>query len=368
MSISKRKMKNGKTKWIARHRDANGKHLAVTCDTKSQALKAENEMKNAIARGTWLDPELGKMTLAQVNEKFMATKTHLKPKTISDLNSHWNYHISKKFGKVRISQITTQAIRDWLTESTSGNKSYTSVCRINKAVKQLSQLLDFAVDSSFIQKNPARGSNGNVIKLQKSKSEPVRPAHPVSVDEIVSIAKNAGMYQGMILTIGALGMRWAEIVGIQVQDFDPENNSITVCRSLSEDGGNFYETTTKTGNTRVIYLPNFLIQYFNKYVEGKNPTDLIFCTPSGKPWRNSNFKRDVFNPAVKQAGISHRTVQDLRHSSISNAMYQRITPVDVANMAGHTDSSITLRVYSHASDESKREVAKILDDVFTSAS
>jgi integrase len=74
-------------------------------------------------------------------------------------------------------------------------------------------------------------------------------------------------------------------------------------------------------------------------------TDLLFATPSGTMWIESNFRRDVWNPAREAAGLDVRP-HDCRHSRI-------------AQMAGHTVDAM-LGVYTHALGRSHDAVRELL--------
>jgi integrase len=63
------------------------------------------------------------------------------------------------------------------------------------------------------------------------------------------------------LTLGLCGLRWAEVIGLQVRDVDLKNNLLTIQKSLSEVNGIFHQATTKTSNTRVIPISELLAGY-----------------------------------------------------------------------------------------------------------
>ena len=78
-------------------------------------------------------------------------------------------------------------------------------------------------------------------------------------------------------------------------------------------------------------------------VDGSKETDLVFRTKNGTPLLNSNFKRSVFNSAIKKAGVPRITIHDLRHTAATNAISKGANPVLVAGMLGQSDPSLTLR-------------------------
>jgi integrase len=76
----------------------------------------------------------------------------------------------------------------------------------------------------------------------------------------------------------------------------------------------------------------------------------IEITPSQYPWEREAL--DYVREKLPDGGI---TIHDLRSGAASIRIRQGLTPVEVANVLGHADSSITLKVYARVFD--KRDAA-----------
>jgi integrase len=359
MSVTKR----GKS-WEVRYRDSQGVHRSKAFRTQASAKKYERAMTDALELGSWTNPDFGHLTVSQVNAEFMKSKSNLKPKSIAALESTWRCHIEPRFGKVKISKITVRDIHHWVTSSAMGEDASVSSGRIIKALTQLSQILDFAVDMQYLSKNPARKSDGTLSKISLPKTDKTRPVITLSTEELKRLSKECGEYQSLILLSGTIGLRWAEIVGLQAQDLDLESGNLMVTRTLSEVNGYFHESTPKSGQTRVVSIPSFLIPKLKELVNGARDTDLVFRTKKGTPLLNSNFKRSVLNPAIKRAGVPRITFHDLRHTAATNAISKGANPVLVAGMLGHSDPSLTLRRYAHYLPADQKNLASLISDDF----
>lgn len=70
----------------------------------------------------------------------------------------------------------------------------------------------------------------------------------------------------------------------------------------------------------------------------------------------------VIRPALRAAGLpeSFRTY-DLRHTHASLLIEQGANPLEVAQRMGHTDASITLRVYGHLFEGAQHRLTEKLD-------
>ena len=92
------------------------------------------------------------------------------------------------------------------------------------------------------------------------------------------------------------------------------------------------------------------------------PADaLVFTTWHGKPLRNLNFRRDVFDRAADDAGLHGLTPHELRHTAASLAVSAGANVKAVQRMLGHASAAMTLDVYSGLFDADLDGVAERLD-------
>jgi site-specific recombinase XerD len=64
----------------------------------------------------------------------------------------------------------------------------------------------------------------------------------------------------------------------------------------------------------------------------------------------------------KKYGIENLHPHKLRHSFASISLTNGADVVSVSELLGHADTSITLRTYSHASEESRKKAAGIFQN------
>ena len=361
--MSIHKTKSGS--WSVRYRDEQGKQHQKTFELKRDAQTYEREQRRAIQLGTWLEPSLEKTKLSVVYADFLKTKQGLKPKSILAIESLWRHHIEPVFGDRAIRSITMAQVTKWVTDSAVGESAYTSNVRITKAQVQLSSILDYAVDHGLLAKNPIRKSNGKVNKIALPKTDKSRPTVALTPDELSRFASACGDYETLMLLAGLSGLRWAELIGLQAKDFATDGRYVQVTRSLSEVNGVFHEGSTKSGQTRVVYLPGLLHLRIETLLAGKADSDLVFTNSVGNPISLANFTKRVFKPAIELAGVPRFTPHDLRHTAASNAISAGANVLIVANMLGHSDPSITLKRYAHLFSHDQEVLAASIDRQFT---
>lgn len=172
------------------------------------------------------------------------------------------------------------------------------------------------------------------------------------------------------------GIRRGELCGLEWDDVDFDEETITVSRSVVTVKG--YGAVTKSPKTassnRVIGISSHLVQVLREYKEWYDQyTDSL-----GDQWIQSNrlFIKEMGDPiypstvefwvdkVCQAAGLPHRTVHSLRHTNITMQIAAGVPLVTVAGRAGHTRTSTTTDIYSHFLKSSDKTAAKMLENIF----
>ena len=59
----------------------------------------------------------------------------------------------------------------------------------------------------------------------------------------------------------------------------------------------------------------------------------------------SHLRKQVWKPALKQAGLDYREMKQTRHSFATNALSCGENPLWIARVMGHRDTDMIIRVY-----------------------
>jgi integrase-like protein len=136
---------------------------------------------------------------------------------------------------------------------------------------------------------------------------------------------------------------------------------LTIAESATEVGGELVLGTPKTHHQRTVPLPAVLLEALARRCEGKQPDDLLVTTASGTALRLRNWRRAVWDPAVRAAGLSDVTPHDLRHTAASLAVASGANVKSVQRMLGHASAAMTLDVYSGLFDDDLTALADRMD-------
>jgi integrase len=96
---------------------------------------------------------------------------------------------------------------------------------------------------------------------------------------------------------------------------------------------------------------------------GKSADALVFTTWRGRPLRNLNFRRDVFDRAAENAGLAGLTPHELRHTAASLAVAAGAKVKSVQAMLGHALAAMTVDVYAGLFDDDLDGVADRMDSL-----
>ena len=350
MSIEKKA--NG---YQVRYRNENGKQRAKTFKLKKDAVAFEVRVQTELMEGTWLDPANGKIQLSEVWEAFIASKYAKTLNTKNDYESMWRLHLNPEWGKTQIGKINQADFDRWVIVLNLGP------VRIRKVHLLMSMILDYAIQMKKLKRNPLKNLMGERLKDALPDIPEKLAGVGLTLEELMRVAITAGHYEDLILLAGLCGLRWGELVGLQVQDVDISKGKVKISRALVEINGKLTPSTTKSGRERFVTLPILLKERCYKWVLDKEPTAPLFTTEDGTLLRNSNFAARVLAPALAANGIKHIRIHDLRHTAASISISKGATPNMVKKMLGHSDVQLTMRVYNHVFEADEQQVALNLD-------
>lgn len=348
--------------WQVRWINAAGKRCSKTFDKKNLASEFERQQRSLALLGDVFDPSRARMTIGEMYEPWIRTKNGCKEKTIHGYKSTWINIVEPRWGNVQLNSVTFATVKDWVAHCESRSGREIGATKAREAYYILSMIMDHAVDSNVIPKNPAKPRGGSTEKfLPKASDSSGR--NFLTGSELRAVAAEAGHYRELLILLGTCGLRFNEACGLKGSDIDVQRNRIHVRRTLSDISGIIKEQVPKNGKAREIHLPEFLRTYLIDRKLAAGPDGYIFTSPEGHVIRHSNFYRRVWIPAKQRARIIKAiTLHDLRGTAASWLIDQGVSIIELSKMLGHSDPSITLKKYGHLYDENFRRLGQAIDE------
>ena len=145
------------------------------------------------------------------------------------------------------------------------------------------------------------------------------------------------------------GLRFAEALGITLNDVDFKKKTVSINKTLaykgSQKGTRAFAPTKNKYSVRTIIVDDTVLYMLWKNARGADPDESIFYRIKGFQF-NSTLNNKL-KQACRKAGVPEITLHSLRHEHATYLVSQGISSMAVAERLGHADDSVTRAVYIH---------------------
>jgi integrase len=350
-----RKAADGSGSWIARYRYPNGE---APPDSAARPLKALGEhtdafgfdqaMAAAIAWFRELDSGVRAEaeTVADIarlyvedrgKQKGEATKLDylraFERSVFGGGGKSLDKHAPNAIGAVQLAKFRSRHLEAWRDALVLGGMSKATA---NRMRTRLIAALNFAVRKKYISADAAQEWRN----VEAFKGANKRRDLFLDLKQRRALLKAAeGAVRDLIEAVTLTGARAGELVSARRSAFDARVKSITL--------------TGKTG-TRVIPLSPAAVVLFERLSKDKLPTAFLLTRDDGRHWAHSDWDKLVRDAASKAALPKGTCLYTLRHSWITAALTDGMSPLVVARIVG-TSLPMIDRNYGHLSDASARD-------------
>lgn len=327
---------------------------------EAQDWLAENTVK--MNAGEWRPATAGKITVAEFADQWLETKTTtIAPKTATAYEQAvTRIKTVGTIGATSLARVDHSVVEQWVSDMsrhTVRGGATMAPKTIQNTFSVLSSIMKRAVRDNRISRNPCEG-----IELPKVYSVDQIILTPT---EVAIMATAAGNYGDMINALAMAGLRWGELVGLQVQDVDLNGHRLRINRQITEDKGRLIHGLPKHDKKRNVPLLPPLATIIEERIKNKPRDALVFTTTGGQVLRASNSRRDWFNPAAEAAGHPGLTPHDLRHTFASTAISAGANILALQHALGHHSPAFTLSEYGHLYPDDIGAFINTMGNMFT---
>jgi integrase len=353
--------------WTGIYRDPGGrKRSAGTVLKKKDAQALAQREEDKIRLGRWVDPAAGTITFTDYFEQQWIVHRTLE---INGRAYYWgNYRaprhgLKTKFGDMPLARIRRPMVQAWVTDMIADGLSPRTVKSRVATLQAVLAARDgvSAINDSLIVENPV-----DRVTIPPVPARKVAIYTPDQVDKLISALD--AWWRLMVWFDSETGLRWGELLGVQVKDIDFLRRHVTVHQTIIEtakaatgNGTPFaLKPYPKDKDARVVGLSQDTIDMISAHTaaRGLQREDFLFSMPvlrtdpaahtvlieevqrsdvwpQGMPVSRSYF-RSAWTKAIRTAGLPPRRIHDLRASFISWLLDDpTMAPQHVMDIAGH---------------------------------
>ena len=381
MNITEYKKKNGATVYRASVYlgvdKLTGKkaRTTVTANTKKGVKIKAREAVNAFAANGYSVKE--KPTITTYRELvalwWESYKNTIKPNSQQSMEGIVRIHILPVFGDYKLDKLTTpiiqQQVNKWADKANKGEKgayaNYSFLNNINR------RILQYGVTMQAIQHNPAR--DVIIPRKQQNKEHKVKFFSNQELKQFLDYLEDLDQssYENffdyvLYKTLLASGCRIGEALALEWSDIDLKKGIINISKTLNR----YQETNTPKSKAglREVDIDTATVTLLKEYKKRQQiqawqlgRSESIVFTPFTTKYAYACLLRKRLQGHFKTAGVPDICFHGFRHTHATIMLYAGIEAKDLQYRLGHSNISMTLNTYVHATKEGAKKAVSIFE-------
>jgi len=370
-----------------------GERVTISASDLVELRKQENDLLCRIDRGNKLNTRNARMTLNAYFNFWLETfaKSGRKATTCTNYKSYYNTYIKNTIGKKQIAKITKADCQRIINEMVQDGKKHSTMSNLKSC---LNIVFECALDDDIIVKNPAK--NLQVPQTEKKKRTAIEQRQ---IDLFMDYVKNSERYAfsyPAFVVLFNLGMRIGEMAALTWEDVDFKENTITINKTVNRyrkaDYGFTMAVASPKSKTsiRSVAMNSVVRKTLLKlkmqsipsmaqlpYVDDSGNirgkiSGFLFVNTSGSVWNEPGF-RELIKRIVRQQNkeaerdhaekIENFCPHMVRHTYTSLAYSAGADVKIVSQNLGHASTSVTMDVYTHLTENKKKEQEAVAQTV-----
>lgn len=305
------------------------------------------------------------LTFRQYGETvFMPAKAvTISENTRSNFQGYLDRSIYPALGDLKMPDITPANISALLLSIQSEGKSHATVI---KCYTILHTLFKMAYMADAIPRNPM----DKVERPKPRKDETQTAVESCSIEELRHILQCLEQeplkWQALVRLLMDTGIRRGECCGLKWKDIDFQSNTITVTGNLCyTPQKGIYLDTPKNGKPRIVDVdPSVmaLLRSLRSEQADRAISAYVFTQDNSPEPMHPQSPTRYLKKFSERYGIPGLHPHKLRHSFASIAITNGADIASVSEKLGHSDKAVTLRMYTHADQDSIKRASQIFRD------
>lgn len=288
-------------------------------------------------------------------------------------------------GKTEVKKITYRQIQNFIHSlSKQGVNQRTGHGLSAKSQKHylwfISDVMNYAIKCEIITNNPCK--NIEVFNVGTENKE----KDIYSLEELKTILAKIDEqapidYRTLFTLMAYLGLRRGEVLGLEYKDFDFDNKTVSIQRTSNyrNKTTGIYTSTPKTKTSRrVLAVPDVVLDLVKQLKSEQldqsikcgdlwHATDRLFVTWCGEPM-HPNTPYTWFERFCDVNNLPFKGLHAFRHTFATQAITSGTDVATVSSVLGHSQTSTTLNLYTHAVQAANVKAINVIADLLSGES
>ena len=324
-----------------------------------------------------LNPMKRNITVNELVERYLSTKTGAKHSTVANYNFVKNILKKEEFSETKIVNIKTSDAKLFLIKMQSDGKGYSTVKSVRGVLRPAFQM---AVDDDILNKNPFEFQLAGVVVNDSHTRTAITREQMRQFLKFVHDDNCYCKYYEVVYILFHTEMRISEFCGLTLKDIDLKNRIVNIDHQLQRTSDMQYviESTKTNAGTRKLPITEEVARCFQAIIEDREPQQrekmidgyagFLFYDKDNNPLVAMHWEHR-FNHMVQRYNDIYRiqipniTPHVCRHTYCSNMAKSGMNPKTLQYLMGHSDIGVTLNTYTHLGLEDAEDELKRMEDL-----
>ena len=303
------------------------------------------------------------LTLRQYGERvFMPSKAvTMSENSRSNYQGYLDKRIYPALGDIKLPEVTPAQLTALLLDVQAEGKAHSTVIKVYTI---LHSFFKMAYLGDMIPRNPM-----DKVERPKPRKGEVKEAGPLAytpaeVQQIITgLEREPLKWQALVHLLIDTGIRRGECCALQWKNIDFDSGAITIGGNLCYTSAKgVYLDTPKNGHTRTVYAGAHtltLLRQLRTEQAQKAISQYVFTKEGSPEPMHPQSPTRYLKKFSERYSVPDLHPHKLRHTFASIAITNGADVASVSEKLGHSDKAVTLRMYTHADQESMKRASQI---------
>jgi len=324
-----------------------------------------------------MDPTQKRMSVMELVEKYLSTKTGMRPNTMTNYKFVKNLLEKEDFSGWKIGDVKTSDAKLFLIKLQNDGKGHSTIKTVRGVLRPAFQM---AVDDDALNKNPFGFALAGVVVNDSVTREAITKKQMNKFLKFIHDDNCYCKYYDVVYILFHTGIRISEFCGLTIRDVDLKNKILNIDHQLQRTSDMKYviEKTKTNAGTRKLPMNDDVTECFRRILKAREAPEVekiidghsgfLFLDENGMPevamhWEHRfNHMVTRYNEIFREQ-MPNITPHVCRHTYCSLQAKAGMYPKTLQYLMGHSDISVTMNTYTHLGLEDAVEEMSRMQDV-----